>query len=142
MSNTINLCEGYRCGGGECLPAFMCTCVRVCLGVCVWVRAHTHGCKNMWCMVCIPELTCSCIQFCQFVIQTFNAQDPNVTLIDTSRLKIGKNIMINRLRIINGKIRYTWLNLSFDTYTFKCKNLFLWSRSFKLSLDHLFYYFN
>ena len=57
--------------------------------------------------------------------QTFNARESNVKLIDTSRLKIGKNIMINRLRVVNGKICYDWLNLSFDTYKFKCKKLFL-----------------
>ena len=62
--------------------------------------------------------------------QTFNARESNVKLIDTSRLKIGKNIMINRLRVVNGKICYDWLNLSFDTYKFKCKKLFLWYRSF------------
>ena len=57
--------------------------------------------------------------------QTFNAQNNTINIVDTSRLKIGKNIAINRLKIINGKILYDWLNLSWDTFKVKCKNLLL-----------------
>jgi hypothetical protein len=58
--------------------------------------------------------------------QTFNARNNTVNIVDTSRIKIGKNIAINRLKIINGKIPYDWLNLSWDTFKVKCKKLFLY----------------
>ena len=32
---------------------------------------------------------------------------------------------INRLNTLSGKIRYEWLNYSFDTYKLKCKTLLL-----------------
>ena len=40
-------------------------------------------------------------------------------------IKVGKNIMMNRLTIINNKIDYKMMNLSKDTYKLKCKNVFL-----------------
>ena len=55
----------------------------------------------------------------------FNARNQTVNVWDTSRIKIGKNLAINRLKLINGKICYDWLNLSFKSYKVKCKSLFL-----------------
>ena len=40
--------------------------------------------------------------------------------------KIGNNILSNRFTILNGKIKFDWLNLPFDSYELKCKNIFLW----------------
>ena len=57
--------------------------------------------------------------------QTFNAHNNCVKLVDTSRLKIGKNIAINRLVVINGKIPYDWLNLTWNSFKIKCKRLLL-----------------
>ena len=44
---------------------------------------------------------------------------------DTSNLKIGKNLAVNRLQFINGQIMYDWLNLSFGTFKVHCKKEFL-----------------
>ena len=55
----------------------------------------------------------------------FNARNQTVNVWDNSRIKIGKNIVVNRLKLINGKIYYDWLNLSFESYKVKCKALFL-----------------
>ena len=55
----------------------------------------------------------------------FNARDQFVKVVDTSKLKIGKNLTVNRIRIVNGNIMYDWLNLSFETYQLKCKSIFL-----------------
>ena len=35
--------------------------------------------------------------------------------IDNSRQKIGRNNLINRLHVVNGKIKYDWLNLTLDS---------------------------
>ena len=53
--------------------------------------------------------------------QSFNARTQTVNVVDTSKLKIGKNDAVNRLKIINGKIKYEWLNLSWNSYKIKCK---------------------
>ena len=42
----------------------------------------------------------------------------------TNRLKIGMNILSNRLWYLNGKIDLNWLNMSFQTYKIKCKKTF------------------
>ena len=55
----------------------------------------------------------------------FNSRDQSVKVVDTSRLKIGKNIAVNRIKIINGKIMHAWMNLTYKTYKLKCKALFL-----------------
>ena len=57
--------------------------------------------------------------------QTFNARAQTVSVVDTSKLKIGRNIAINRLILINGKIPFEWLNLTIDSFKIKCKSLFL-----------------
>ena len=51
--------------------------------------------------------------------QTFNVRNNFVNLVDTLRLKVGKNIAINRLKIVNGKIPYYWLNLTWNTFKVK-----------------------
>ena len=57
--------------------------------------------------------------------QNFNVRNSTVKLIDTSNLKIGKNIAVNRLMVINGLIEYDWLNLSINAYKIRCKTKFL-----------------
>ena len=57
--------------------------------------------------------------------QNFNGRLENVQIFDNSRIRVGKNIMVNRLTIINNKVDYKMLNLSKDTYKLKCKSLFL-----------------
>ena len=42
-----------------------------------------------------------------------------------NKLKVGMNILSNRLTIINNKINLDWLNLSVDSYKVKCKRLFM-----------------
>ena len=55
----------------------------------------------------------------------FNARDQFLKIINMSKLKIGKNLAVNRIKLINGKIMYNWLNLSYEKYKLKCKALFL-----------------
>ena len=60
----------------------------------------------------------------------------NFQIVDNARSKtwsftmrqnfdVGKNILINRMHILNGKVDKNWLNLSIDTYKIKCKEKFL-----------------
>jgi hypothetical protein len=62
--------------------------------------------------------------------------DLNFQMINTSRqtlfeiqncavYKVGNNILSNRLSSLNRKIQLDFLNLPFETYKIKCKNLFL-----------------
>ena len=57
--------------------------------------------------------------------QNFNERNSTVKIFETSNLKIGKNITVNRLMVINGLIEYDWLNLNIDAYKIKCKTKFL-----------------
>ena len=59
--------------------------------------------------------------------QQFNNCCRTVKFVDTRSYKIGKNILSNQLVILNGKINLEWLNLPFESYKIKCKNLLLWA---------------
>ena len=45
--------------------------------------------------------------------------------IDKSRLKVGKNILANRLTALNGQIKYEWLNLSRNQFKIRAKDTLL-----------------
>ena len=57
--------------------------------------------------------------------QNFNARQMMVRVTDVSNIKVGKNILMNRLTVINNEIDYNWLNLSLISYKLKYKSLFL-----------------
>ena len=57
--------------------------------------------------------------------QSFNNRCTKVRLFDTSNIRIGKNILSNRLTIINNQIEYDWLNKSLNSFKLICKLLFL-----------------
>ena len=57
--------------------------------------------------------------------QNFNERNDKVQIIDSSRLRIGKNKMVNKLAVLNNKIKYEWLNLSMNAFKLKCKSAFL-----------------
>ena len=56
--------------------------------------------------------------------QNFNARVDFIQIIETSKLKIGKNIIMNRLSILSRLIKYDWLNLSLNSFKIKVKDLF------------------
>ena len=45
-----------------------------------------------------------------FFNQNFNARSNKANFIDNSKYKIGKNLISNRLTIINNSIKFDWLN--------------------------------
>ena len=60
-----------------------------------------------------------------FFNQQFNNRRDTVCFVDTKSFKIGNNILANRFTILNGKIKFDWLNLPFNSYKLKCKEAFL-----------------
>lgn len=61
--------------------------------------------------------------------QNFNNRNTTINLVDTSQFKIGKNLIPNRLLIVNRQIDLEFLNLSYLAYKIKCKNIFLCGHS-------------
>ena len=57
--------------------------------------------------------------------QMFNNRTDTILIGCESKNRIGKNIIINRLSVLIGKVKLDWMNLSYDAYKLKCKNLFL-----------------
>ena len=60
-----------------------------------------------------------------FFNQHFNARYNLVKFFNTSKYKIGNNILANRFIVLNGKIDFDCLNETFETYKIKCKQTFL-----------------
>ena len=63
-----------------------------------------------------------------FFNQSFNNRTLTANFIDRSNYKIGKNLMENRLNLLNGKITYEMLNMEYPSYKIKCKELFIANR--------------
>ena len=57
--------------------------------------------------------------------QNFNNRQKYVQINDVSKTKIGRNILSNRLGILNNQIDYDWLNLSLNSFKINCKKLYL-----------------
>ena len=57
--------------------------------------------------------------------QSFNNRCTKFRIFDESSLRIGKNILTNRLTLINNQIEYDWLNKTEVSYKVACKKLFL-----------------
>ena len=60
-----------------------------------------------------------------FFNQNFNGRNRKANFRDTSNNKIDKNLIANRLPILNNQIEYEWLNLSKENFKLKYKELFL-----------------
>ena len=57
--------------------------------------------------------------------QNFNQRLKLVNIREMNNLKIGKNLITNKLSILNNQIPYDWLNLSLLSYKLKCQDLLL-----------------
>ena len=60
------------------------------------------------------------ITFCHFLTPAHY-----VHIVDHSRVRVWKNLLMNRPSLINDSINYERLNLSKDTYKIKCKEKLL-----------------
>ena len=56
--------------------------------------------------------------------QNFNTRLDCVQIFDDANIRIGKNILINRLNVLNNEIKFGWLNLNLTSFKLKCKNYF------------------
>ena len=57
--------------------------------------------------------------------QNFNARQQHIFFYKTSRYKVGNNLLSNRLNILNKLITFDTLNLNFDCYKIRMKQLFM-----------------
>ena len=57
--------------------------------------------------------------------QSFNSRSNKCRIFDESNVRVGKNILTNRLTVINNQIEYDLLNKSLVSYKIACKRLFL-----------------
>ena len=57
--------------------------------------------------------------------QNFSARCEMFHINDYSNLRVGKNIICNRLTILNRQVNLDWLNLSLTAFKLKTKNAFL-----------------
>ena len=57
--------------------------------------------------------------------QIFTSRQTKCNVNSYSNYKVGFNTPTRRLTFINNAIELVWLNLSFDSFKIKCKNLFL-----------------
>ena len=59
------------------------------------------------------------------VQQNFNARNSKFHINDFSKLKVGNNILSNRLTCLNNEVELDWLNLSLIAFKLKAKKHFL-----------------
>ena len=57
-----------------------------------------------------------------------NERSTKMGFFKRQKYDVGKNVLLNRLHILNGKIEKNWINLKLDSYKIKCKELFLLAR--------------
>ena len=55
----------------------------------------------------------------------FSNRHNKFSVSKTNNLKIGENILINRLSLINNQIPLEWLNLGYSSYKIRCKQKLL-----------------
>ena len=59
------------------------------------------------------------------VQQNFSSRSNMFQINDYSNIRIGKNMISNRLNVLNNQISLGWLNQSLISYKLKLKELFL-----------------
>ena len=57
--------------------------------------------------------------------QMFGQRMDSIQIFDNSTHKVGRNVLINRLNVLNGHIKFDWMNLSIKTFKLRVKNVFL-----------------
>ena len=57
--------------------------------------------------------------------QTFNKRCESISIINASMTRIGQNQLMNRMYVLNGKVKHDWMNLTYDVYKIKCKAILL-----------------
>ena len=55
----------------------------------------------------------------------FSMRRGHIIVAKTNNIRVGENILVNRLNVLNNKISLDWLNLPYGAYKRKIKELFL-----------------
>ena len=76
------------------------------------------------------------------VQQNFNASNVMFQINDFLNTKVGKNILCNRLPVLNKLVNLDWLNLSLTALKLKAKSIFLvnWLRLWQNWNDKQFFF--
>ena len=48
--------------------------------------------------------------------QAFNDRLQTIRVFDSSRLKVGKNLLVNRMTILNNELNYDLMNVSYNSF--------------------------
>ena len=57
--------------------------------------------------------------------QIFNSRNDHFQIYTKSNYKVGRNLIVNRFKPLNNKIKLSWFNDSFESFKVKCKHLLL-----------------
>ena len=57
--------------------------------------------------------------------QIFNRRNEHFQIYTKANYKVGKNLIVNRFKPLNNKIKLSWFNGSFESFKVKCKQLLL-----------------
>ena len=54
----------------------------------------------------------------------FSMRRGHIIVAKTNKIRVGENILVNRLNVLNNKISLDWLNLPYGAYKRKIKEMF------------------
>ena len=57
--------------------------------------------------------------------QIFNSRNDHFQVYTKLNYKVGRNLIVNRFKTLNNKIKLSWFNGSYESYKVKCKQLLL-----------------
>ena len=75
-------------------------------------------------MANFPSTCLSLLALTEIKVINFEGNDM-LQIIDHSRLRVGKNILTNHLRVLNNKVRLEWLNQTYEWFKLKSKTTFM-----------------
>ena len=65
-----------------------------------------------------------------------NRRSTKFKFIKNQKYDVGKNILLNRMHILNDKVEKNLIDLTLTSYKVKCKELFLQGWCFKIAKRH------
>ena len=64
--------------------------------------------------------------------QVFGGRTRTFNFAKTNNYKIGLNLICNRFHSLNGRIDYSWMNESYESFKIRCKKMFLVDQELEL----------
>ena len=56
---------------------------------------------------------------------TDNDRSTKINFIKNQNYEVGKNILLNKLHVLNKQIEKSWMQMSLASFKIKCKDMFL-----------------